>query len=232
MGAGGGEVTVVQFEGRGGQPTARYAFVDREALMRALHVGEQASDMVRFLRDLGFKTPNSTTIERICYRGHLMKSDTALRWLRAFRRYADENNIVVEGNPFAPEVALTDFGYRVVGLGEAIRRISGQLVNSEVNPVSDLALASNLSPEVIVNMSQGRCVLVPRQVAEQVAQAASVVLKLSDRLSVEQQRINDNYFKPIGAAKVENGADAFRCHDTAAIRRSLLNRIGKLGRAA
>lgn len=225
-------MTVVQFKGKGGQPAARYAFVDREGLMRTLHVGEQASDMTAFLRELGFKSPNATTIERICYRAHLMKSDTARRWLRAFRDYANENDLKADDASFDPDHALTDFGYRVVGLGEAIRRVSGQLLNSEVNPVGDLAVASDLMPDVIVQMSSGRCVLVPRPAAERVAQAASSILKLSEPLRVEQQRINDTYYKPIGADRVESGADAFKCHDTAAIRRSLLNQLGNLGRAA
>ena len=223
---------VVQLRRMGGQPAARYAFVDRVRLMRTLHVGEQASDMTKFLRELGFKSPNATTIERICYRGHLMRSDTALRWLRAFNQYAINHKIDVEEGFFDPDQALTDFGYRVVGLGSAIQRASGQPVNSEVNLVSDLAGAASLLPDTIDQMARGRCVLVPRRVAENVSLAATNILKLPEPLLVEYQPVNDTYYKPIGADRVEAGADAFKCSHTATLRRSLLDQVADLSRAA
>lgn len=225
-------MNVVRLRRKGGQPAARYAFVDREGLMRSLHVGEQACDMTNLLRDLGFRHPNATTIERICYRGHLMKSGMAFSFLRAFKRHADENDIAVDPSAFAPQQALTDFSCRVVGLGDAINRVSGQLVNSEVNPVVDLAVAANLTADAIAEMARGRCVLVPRIVADGVSRAAATVLKFGDPLPVERLPANDTYYKPVGTNRVENGADAFRCTDTAAIRRSILNRLADISLAA
>ncbi|MBP0484173.1 hypothetical protein [Sagittula salina] len=188
--------------------------------------------MTLLLRDLNFKSPNSTTIERICYRGHLMKSGMALNFLRAFGRYADKQNIDIDSSVFDPQHALTEFGYRVVGLGDAIRKVSGQLINSEVDPVSDLAVAANLTPDAIVQMAQGRCVLVPSNVADDVSKAAMAVLKLADPLRVERLPPNNTDYKPVGANRVENGADAFRCPETAAIRQAVLNRVAHVSRAA
>lgn len=211
--------------GRGGQPSARYAFTDREGLMEALHIGEQASDMSRLLRDLNFDHPNKTTVERICYKGHLMKSGLARNMLRAFRAYAKENSIDVDAEIFTPQRALTDFGCRVVGLGSEIRRVSDQMLNSEINPVGDIAAAASVSPHLVVEMARGKCILVPSKVANDISMQAAHVLRLSEPLFVEHQPVQQTQFKPIGTQKVEDGAGAFRCADTATIRNEAIKLV-------
>lgn len=181
--------------------------------------------MNRILRVAGHTSPNRTTVERICYRGHLVKESTALSMLRAFTKFAEQEGRAVNEALLSGNSALTEFGWRVVNLWGTIAAKSGQSINAQTNLIGNIASIANLTPEAIIEAGRGKCVLIPESVANDISRAAQEVLKLPQPLKVERRPINDTSFKPIGANGAENGAAAFKCSNTAKIRLAILSRL-------
>ena len=209
----------------GGQPPARFAFKNRAELMNALHVGNQASDMINVLRTAGKKSPNDRTVTRICYSGQLMKSGTAYDMLRAFRQYANTAGVQIDDALFSPQNALVEFDTTIVGLDHEIQRASGGQLNADVDVVADIANHLNTTPEAVLQAVKGRCIQLPTEFANRLAVAASQVLRKAGPFEIVRSQPNERKIKPIGGDGVELGKPPHLCEETTRIRQSVLEAL-------
>lgn len=207
----------------GGQPPARVAFRTREAIMRELHLGNQASDLHAIMRKFGHSSPDERTIARICYAGQLMKSGTAHTVLRVFRKYAEAERIVCPAEMLDPAQALVEFNCNVVGLSHHIADGPRGQMNADTDLVGSIAVHMNTSPEIVFSAASGKCVQTPFEFAQRLAVAASQVLRLSSPLQVQICRPNERELKPIGGLGLEMGKAPHQCEQTPAIRRAVLD---------
>lgn len=208
-----------------GQPPARFAFVARTELMRALGVGPRSIDMRAVLRSVDFRHPDGRTIDHICYGGQLMKYQTAGSILRGFQRYADSKSLIINGNLLDPNVALTEFDSHIPQLGATLFR--GQEKMGGANFISDIAVHAGVSEEVVKKASTGKCVLMPSACAQSIAVATAQVLQLPMPLKVVFIPQNVTELKPLGGYGLEEGKPPHKCPRTRELREDVLLFLNK-----
>jgi len=199
------------------QSPARYALKNLNALMGSLSIGETAADFKRALEAVGHKTPSKSTVERICTSGLLMKQSMADKMTEALQKHAANKNI----DPNSYDLSFLVFDSHVVGLGAALARACGGLINADVDQVGDIARHVGVPENVILAASKGRCVELPYDLAGNISVAASQILQLSEPLHVKRSNPMTSATKPIGGYKLELGAKPFQCAETIEIRAAI-----------
>lgn len=205
-----------------GQPLARFAFRARENLVETLRIGNLAADMREALRDAKHRIPNDRTLARVCYHGQLMKQSMALSILQGLKKFAKLNELNVDDEMFHPTKALVEFKYEVVGLaGELIREV-GDPVHADANRVKNIANIIGATPQTVSQVARGKCILIPWELANAIAIAASRVLRLAQPMSIKPHLANETELKPLGGERLEEGWAPFRCDETIEIRAEVL----------